>query len=275
MTIPAFMETLPPRSRRRSELRPGQWVIAGLGGLLVIYYGLPLIALLITQSPTEIGQRLADAQVRSAALVSLAAAGTTTVLSALLGAPLAYGLARGDARWTTPVTALVVLPLVFPPIVSGMLLLSVFGPSTWIGSASTAAGMPLTRSFAAVVLAQTFVASPFTVITAKSAFEGVPRRYEQASRLLGTSRWTTLRRVTLPLAGPGVVAGLLLTFARSMGEFGATLMVAYYPRTLPVQIWVAFTTLGLDNAFPVAVVLAVLSILVLMLLNRLRPNAWE
>jgi molybdate/tungstate transport system permease protein len=247
----------------------------GLGALLLLYYGLPLIALLITQSPAELGRRLADAQVRRAALVSLGAAGTTTVLSALLGLPLAYGLARGPDWWTTPVTALVVLPLVFPPIVSGMLLLSVFGPSTWIGSAAATAGLPLTRSFAAVVLAQTFVASPFTVITAKSAFEGVPRRYEQASRLLGTGRWTTLRRVTLPLAAPGVAAGLLLTFARSMGEFGATLMVAYYPRTLPVQIWVAFTTLGLDSAFPVAAVLALLSILVLVLLNRLGPNAWE
>ena len=269
------MEMPPPRSRRRSKLDPGRGLIAGLAALLLLYYGLPLIALLITQSPAELGRRLADAQVRRAALVSLGAAGTTTVLSALLGLPLAYGLARGPDWWTTPVTALVVLPLVFPPIVSGMLLLSVFGPSTWIGSAAATAGLPLTRSFAAVVLAQTFVASPFTVITAKSAFEGVPRRYEQASRLLGTGRWTTLRRVTLPLAAPGVAAGLLLTFARSMGEFGATLMVAYYPRTLPVQIWVAFTTLGLDSAFPVAAVLALLSILVLVLLNRLGPNAWE
>lgn len=247
----------------------------GLGALLVGYYIVPLTALLSTQSPASIIERLGDAQVRRAGLVSLGAAGVTTCVSAFFGLPLAYVLARRDDWWTTPVTALVVLPLVFPPVVSGMLLVSVFGPSSGLGAVMAEAGAPLTRSFAAVVLAQTFVASPFVVITAKSAFEGVPRRYEQASRLLGTGRWTTLRRVTLPLAGPGVGAGLLLTFARSMGEFGATLMMAYYPRTLPVQIWVAFSSMGLDRAFPIAALLALLSIVLLILLNRLGPMAWR
>lgn len=263
------------RSRARPGLRDHFWLLMALGALLLLYYLLPLVALLITQSPTTIWQRLGDPQVQHAATVSLLSSGVTTLVSALLGLPLAHALARSDGRWTQPVTALVVLPLVFPPIVSGMLLLSVFGPNTWIGHLAVASGFPLTRSFTAIVLAQTFVASPFIVITAKSAFESVPRTYEQASRLLGTSRWATFRRVTLPLAWPGIVAGLTLVFARSIGEFGATIMMAYYPRTMPVEIWVAFTTLGLDQAFPIAVLLAVLSITTLIVLNRLDATPWK
>ena len=247
----------------------------GLGTLLLVYYVLPLVALLTTQSPSAIVARLGEPEVRWAALVSLGSAGVTTLVSAVFGVPLAYVLARRDDWWTAPVTALVVLPLVFPPVVSGMLLVSVFGPSSGIGGLFAAIGLPLTRSFVAVVLAQTFVASPFLVIAAKSAFEGVPQRYEQASRLLGTGRWRTLGWVTLPLAAPGVAAGLVLTFARSMGEFGATLIVAYYPRTLPVQIWVAFSSLGLDSAFPIAAVLVLLSIVVLVILNRLGSTFWR
>ena len=123
-----------------------------------------------------------------------------------------------------------------------------------------------------VVLAQTFVASPFVVVTAKAAFEGVDPALEYASRSLGKGRLTTVRRVTLPLAWPGILAGVTLAFARAMGEFGATIMLAYYPRTMPVQIWVSFTTLGLDEAFPVAAVLVVLSVVTLAVLNALGSN---
>jgi molybdate/tungstate transport system permease protein len=118
------------------------------------------------------------------------------------------------------------------------------------------------------------VASPFVVITAKAAFEGVPRAYEYASRSLGKSRWATFWRVTIPLAWPGILAGVTLAFARAIGEFGATIMMAYYPRTLPVQIWVAFTTLGLDAAFPVALLLAAISIAALVVLNTIGANPW-
>ncbi len=261
--------------RVHSGPRDGFRLLMGLGALLLLYYLLPLLALLVTQSPAAMWERLGDGPVQSAATVSLLSSGVTTLVSALLGIPLAHTLARSKTRWMRAVTALVVLPLVFPPIVSGMLLLSVFGPNTWIGSVAAASGVPLTRSFAAIVLAQTFVASPFVVITAKAAFESVPRTYEHASRLLGRSRWATFRRVTLPLAWPGIVAGLMLAFARSMGEFGATIMMAYYPRTMPVEIWVAFTSLGLDRAFPIAALLAALSIVALILLNALGASPWK
>lgn len=270
------MATRPAQSRAKAGVRSRAWPVAWvLGGLLLAYYLLPLLALLTAQPPGDVLARLGDGDVVRAAGVSLLTAAATTSVSALLGVPLAWRLARASGAWKQAASALVALPLVFPPIVSGMLLLSVFGPGSPVGALFAGAGLPLTRSLGAVVLAQTLVASPFVVLASQAAFEGVPRAYEQASRTLGKGAWTTFRRVTLPLAWPGVLAGLTLCFARAIGEFGATLMMAYYPRTMPVQIWVAFTTQGLARAFPAAAVLAGIALAVLLLLHTLGSNPFQ
>ncbi|WP_152039421.1 ABC transporter permease [Salinigranum salinum] len=261
------------RTGSRAEAATGRfdWLSVAflLGAVLLCYYVVPLVSLVVTQPPGAVAARLATPEVRAAAWTSVLGATASTLIATVFGLPLAYWLARTDGRITTFVTALVVLPLVLPPIVSGMVLLTVVGPNTLVGSAAAASGLSLTRSLAGVVLAQTFVASPFVVVTAKAAIEGVDRHLEYASRSLGKHRFTTFRRVTLPLAWPGVLAGITLAFARAMGEFGATIMLAYYPRTMPVQIWVSFTTLGLDEAFPIAVVLVGVAVATLVVLNAL------
>jgi molybdate/tungstate transport system permease protein len=246
-----------------------------LGGLLLLYYLAPLLSLLVAQPPGAVLERVTQPDVVSAATTSVVASTISASLATVLGLPLAYWLSRAEGRLGTLLTALVVLPLVLPPIVSGMILLTVVGPNTLLGSLASANGIALTRSTAGVVLAQTFVASPFVVITAKAAFESVDRNLEQASRSLGKSRLATLRNVTVPLAWPGILAGITLAFARSMGEFGATIMLAFYPRTMPVQIWVSFTTLGLETAFPVAVILVAVSAVALVVLNVLGSNPLE
>jgi molybdate/tungstate transport system permease protein len=264
----------PTRSRRETGT---PWLTAAylLGGLLLLYYLVPLAALLFAQPPGEVLARLGDADVLRATAVSLGSATVSTLVATLLGVPLAYWLARTRARVRTLVTAVVVLPLVLPPVVGGMVLLTVVGRGTLLGSAAAAVGLELTGSLAGVVLAQTFVASPFVVVTAKAAFESVDRHLEHASRTLGKPPGTTFRRVTLPLAAPGILAGVTLAFARSMGEFGATLMLAYYPRTLPVEVWVAFSTQGLEAAFPVAVVLVGVAVVVLAVLNAAGTTPWD
>jgi molybdate/tungstate transport system permease protein len=246
-----------------------------LGATLLCYYLVPLLSLVLAQPPGAVLARLTDPDVVRAAKTSLLGAGASTLLATLLGLPLAYWLARAEGRLPTLLTALVVLPLVLPPVVSGMVLLTVVGPDTLVGGAAATAGVPLTRSLAGVVLAQTFVASPFVVVTSKAAIEGVDRRLEYAARSLGKRRFTAVRRVTLPLAWPGILAGVTLAFARAMGEFGATIMLAYYPRTMPVQIWISFTTLGLDEAFPIAVVLVGLAVATLVVLETLGTNPLE
>jgi molybdate/tungstate transport system permease protein len=252
------------------------WLTATLvlGVVLLCYYFLPLLSLFLSVPPTEVAARMTDPAIADAATTSLLSAGVSTLVATIFGLPLAYWLARGGTRWTNVALAVAVLPLVLPPTVGGVVLLTVFGPNTLLVASAAAAGVPLTRSLAGVVLAQTFVASPFVVVTAKAAFDDVDRRLERASRSLGKGRWTTARRVTLPLAWPGIVAGMTLAFARAIGEFGATMMVAYYPRTMPVQIWVSFVSLGLDEAYPVAILLVVVAVLALAVLNTVASNPW-
>lgn len=240
-----------------------------LAALLLCYYLVPLLALLVSQPPAVVARQLTSPTVAAAASTSLSTAVVSTGVSTVLGVPLAYWLTQADGRAQTAVTALVVLPLVLPPVVSGMLLLTVVGPNTLLGGLAATSGVPLTRSFVGIVLAQTFVASPFVVVTAKAAFDGVDPRLAYASRSLGIPRLETIRRVILPLAWPGILAGATLAFARAIGEFGATLMVAYYPRTMPVEIWVSFSTRGLSEAFPVAVVLVGVAIATLLVLHVL------
>ncbi|TMT81668.1 ABC transporter permease subunit [Haloterrigena sp. H1] len=268
---------LPTKSRTSAAVGRFDWLTVAflLGAVLLCYYLVPLLALVLSQPPGVVIQRLTRPAVVSAATTSLTASVTSAAIATLFGLPLAYWLARVDGRVKTIVTAVVVLPLVLPPIVSGMVLLTVVGPNTFIGGLAAANGLQLTRSVAGIVLAQTFVASPFVVITAKAAFESVDRSLEYASQSLGKSRLTTFRRVTLPLAWPGILAGITLAFARAIGEFGATIMLAYYPRTMPVQIWVSFTTLGLENAFPVAVILVGIAVATLVVLNVLGTNPLE
>jgi molybdate/tungstate transport system permease protein len=259
----------------RAGARP-DWLTAALllGGILVLYYGVSLLALVFAQTPAALLDRVTAPSVATAATNSLVSASVTTAVATVFGVPLAYWLARTEARGAAVVDALVVLPLVLPPTVGGIVLLTVVGPNTLLGQSAAALGLPLTRSLAGVVLAQTFVASPFVVVTARAAFDGVDRRLEHASRSLGKPRGTTFRRVTLPLAWPGILAGVTLTFARAIGEFGATVMLAYYPRTMPVQIWVAFLELGLENAYPVAVVLLAIAVAVLAVLGALGSDPW-
>jgi molybdate/tungstate transport system permease protein len=264
----------PLNSRTDEAVGRPDWlsVASLLGGVLLLYYLLPLVSLVTSQPPGAVAAQLTTPDVVSAATTSLVAATASAAVATAFGLPLAYWLARARGRVKTLVTAVVVLPLVLPPVVSGMVLLTVVGPNTLVGRVAAAGGVSLTRSLAGVVLAQTFVASPFVVVTAKAAFEAVDRSLEHASRSLGKSRLVTFRRVTLPLAWPGVLAGVTLAFARAIGEFGATLMLAYYPRTMPVQIWVSFTTLGTESAFPVAVVLVGVAVATLVVLNALGSN---
>jgi molybdate/tungstate transport system permease protein len=268
---------LPTGSRTETAIGRLDWLSVTflLGAVLLCYYLVPLLSLIVAQPPRVVVQQLTTPTVLGSIRTSVLASVASTAIATTFGVPLAYWLARREGRLSSLVTALVVLPLVLPPIVSGMVLLTVVGPNTLVGGTAAASGFPLTRSLAGVVLAQTFVASPFVVVTAKTAIGSVDRRLEYASRSLGKRRLTTFRRVTLPLAWPGILAGITLAFARAMGEFGATIMLAYYPRTMPVQIWVSFSTLGVQEAFPMAVVLLGVAVATLIVINVLGTTPLE
>ena len=249
-------------------------IAAVVGSCLLALYALPVLALAAATPPGALLSQLADPRVVAAVGNSVLTASAATVVATVLGVPLAYWLARTGGAIATAVTGLVVLPLVLPPVVAGILLVAVFGPNG-LAPTESVLGVQFTRSYLGIVAAQTFVASPFVVVTATAAFDRVDPALEDAARSLGHDRLATFRRVVLPLAWPGVLAGVTLTFARSMGEFGATMLVAYYPRTVPVQIWRAFVGDGLAAALPLAAVLLLVSLAVVLALHVLGANPWE
>lgn len=261
--------------RRIETDRNWRRVTVSLSLLLLLYYLVPLLALLFAEPPGSLLHTLWTPRIRSAAITSLLAASGSTVLSVLFGVPLAYWLSRQTGTVATAVTALVTLPLVLPPVVSGVLILTIVGPATPLGTALAAAGIQIPGSLVGTVMAQTFVASPFVVITGQAAFAAVDRDLERASLSLGQGRAATFRRITLPLAWPGVLAGIVLAFARSIGEFGATVMVSYYPQTLPVEIWDAFQAVGLEAALPVAVLLVFIAVVTIGAVTVLGTSPWN
>jgi molybdate/tungstate transport system permease protein len=211
---------------------------------------------------------LSESGAQAAIQNSLFTAPISTAIATVFGVPLAYVLARRSFPGKRVVESIVVLPLVVPPVVGGAMLLTVVGRFTPIGAAAAAVGIPLTDSLLGVVLAQTFVAAPFVVITARAGFGSIDERLERASRSLGYGPIATFRNVSLPLARGAIVAGVVLTFARAIGEFGATMMVAYNPRTMPTRIWVDFISGGIDEIVPVAVALLAIALLVLAAVQR-------
>ena len=237
----------------------GTWVFWVLGAVLLAYLLAPFLWFLSRTSEAPFGETLTSAAAQEAIRNSLLTAPVATLVATVFGVPLAYALARSSFRGKWLVEALVVLPLVLPPVVAGAMLLSGIGRFTTLGGAFAALGIPLTESLVGIVLAQTFVSAPFVVITARAGFASVEPRLEQASRSMGYGPVRTFWHVSLPLARGMILAGVVLTFARAIGEFGATMMVAYNPRTMPTAIWVQYVSDGIDAIVPLAVVLLAIS----------------
>lgn len=231
-------------------LRRASSPLPWLGGLLALYLLVPIVAFVV-----RLGGGVSSAPgMWSALLTSLVTATVTAAIVTLLGTPLAYLLARKRGAISRLLLALIALPLALPPLMSGMLLLYVVGPLTFLGRLFDG---KLTDSFVGIVLAQTFVAAPFLIIAARAAFVAVDPALEDVAATLGHGRLARFARVAVPVALPGIGAGLMLTWLRAFGEFGATLILAYHPYSLPVFTYVQFDETGLPATMaPIAAALA-------------------
>lgn len=234
-----------------------------LGGLLVLYLLVPIVAFVV-----RLGGGVSSAPgMWSALLTSLVTATVTGAIVTLLGTPLAYLLARRHGAISRLLLALIALPLALPPLMSGMLLLYVVGPLTFLGKLFDG---KLTDSYVGIVLAQTFVAAPFLIIAARAAFVAVDPALEDVAATLGHGRLARFARVAVPAALPGIGAGLMLTWLRAFGEFGATLILAYHPYSLPVFTYVQFDETGLPATMaPIAAALAAALLVLLAVQVRL------
>ena len=233
------------------------WLLAAAA---LVYLALPIVNLLIAEPWRDVPAALADPIATGALVTSLTGATISTLLIAMFGVPLAYVLAHRRFRLRPIVTFLVYVPLVFPAVVSGIVQLLIYGPYGPIGGFAATHGFELDGTLAGVVLAQTFVAAPFAIVAGRAAFEAVDPATERVAETLGASRWRVFWTISLPQAGGGVLAGLILTWLRAMGEFGATAVLAYHPYTLPIYIYVQLTGLGVPAALPLALLALVASV---------------
>lgn len=239
----------------------------------VIFFALPLVALLIRVPWADLGTILTDPATLDALKLSLVSSLAAVGVSVLVGIPLAVILASSDFRGKSLVRAVILLPLVLPPVVGGAALLFALGRTGLLGGPLyDATGIVLPFSIWGVIVAVSFVAVPFTVVTVEAALRSSDPRFEMAARSLGASPWKTLRKVSLPMVGPAVAAGLTLSWARAFGEFGATVAfagsLAGKTETLPLAVFV-----DLQTNRPVAIALSLLMVAVsLVVLVALRAR---
>ncbi|MCF0077911.1 ABC transporter permease [Streptomyces lomondensis] len=261
------MQSRPRRERPRGRTRavPIPLLVPALIGLAFLL--LPLIALLVRAPWSSLPEQLTSAEVWEALRLSLVCATAATALSLVVGVPLAWLLARTRFPGRGFVRALVTLPLVLPPVVGGVALLLAFGRNGVIGQWLDAwFGITLPFTTTGVILAETFVAMPFLVISVEGTLRAADPRYEEAATTLGASRFTAFRRVTLPLIAPGVAAGAVLAWARALGEFGATITFAgNFPgrtQTMPLAVYLALQN---DPAAAIALSLVLLAVSIAVL----------
>lgn len=239
---------------------------------LLLFLLVPLVALVLRMSLVDLLMRLSAPQVAQAVTLSITTTLMTTLITLISGTPVAYLLARHQFRGRTVLDTLLDLPMVLPPSVAGIALLIAFGRQGVIGSYLNSLGWSIPFTQTAVVLAQMFVAAPYFVKAAASGFAGIERELEQSAALDGAGPLQTFRHITLPLAWPALLSGAVMTWARAVGEFGATIIFAgNFPgrtQTMPLAIYIGFE-LDLQIALTLAVILLVTSFGVLFVVKRL------
>jgi molybdate transport system permease protein len=238
-----------------------------LAAVALALVALPLAALVVRAPWSQVWTELASAEAQAALRLSLVCSLAATALSIVLGTPLAWMQARAEFRGRALLRALTTLPIVLPPVVGGVALLLAFGRRGVVGRWLEPLGIRLPFTTAGAVLAETFVAMPFFVLTLEGGLRAVDVRLEEAARTLGASGWTTFRRVTLPLVRPSFVAGAVLCWARALGEFGATITFAGNlpgrTQTLPLAVYLALETRP-EAGIVLSLVLLALSVAVLV-----------
>lgn len=256
------------RSRVRDGGLPLGVLVPALLGLGLV--AIPLLALIPKVSWGTFWADVTSPAALAALSLSVRSGALAVLFCLLLGVPLALLIARSGPRLAAVLRTIVTLPLVLPPLVGGVALLAVVGRTGLLGPTLDAWDVQIPFTPGAVVLAQTFVAMPFLVISLEGALRAVGSRYDRVAAGLGAGRWRVLARITLPLAGPGLLAGTVLAFARAVGEFGATALVAGnrpgVTQTVPMAIYTAFNGAGVTQGAALALSVLLVAVALVILL---------
>ncbi|MEO7126818.1 MAG: ABC transporter permease [Nakamurella sp.] len=271
-------DTRPRKRGREGGSRIPRWLYApALIGIAFLV--LPVVALVVRANWTAIPAAIVSPAALDALWLSVQCGLAAVALCLVLGVPLALLLARFDTALTRLIRALVTLPLVLPPLVGGIALLYLLGRTGLAGQyLDTWFGITIPFSTVAVVLAESFVAMPFLVISVEGALRTAGTRYDVVAATLGARPWTVFRRVTLPLVRPGLLSGTVLCLSRALGEFGATALfagnAAGITRTMPLAIYTNFNGSGADQdaAIALSLLLVAVAIVFLLLIRGWRPE---
>ncbi len=258
-----------PRQRRQRASVPIP--VVALASLAVVFFALPIVGLVWRAPWSHAWRYLTDDAALTALRLSMVCSLWAMLLSVVFGIPLAWLLARVEFRGRSVVRALCTMSMVLPPVVGGVALFFALGRRGLVGQyLDRWFGIRLPFTMVGVVVAQTFVAMPFLILTVEAALRQLDTSFEEASRTLGASRWYTFRRVTLPAIRPALVAGAVLAWARALGEFGATITFAgNFPgttQTMPLAIYLALET-NPEQAIVLALLLVAISFAVLLALR--------
>ncbi len=245
------------------------WLLAAL---LVLFVAGPLVRLLLQATPGSLGDAFRDRELLASIWLTILTATAATVLSLLLGVPLAYLLTRVSFPGRSIIAGLVELPVVVPHPVAGIALLLFLGRQSPIGRVLAHAGLEIVNHVAGIVAGMLFVSAPIVVSAAREAFRGVDPKLERVARTLGDTGLQAFRRVTLPLARRGILAGAMLGWARSISEFGSIVILTYNPKVASILIYDRFTLFGLPAAVPAAVVLLLMALAVFVVVQLLAPD---
>jgi molybdate/tungstate transport system permease protein len=246
--------------------------LAGAGALLVLFVIGPLLRLLFLASPTRLVEALHDPELRDSIVLTVLTATGATIIGALLGIPLAYLLARRSFPGRRLVQGLIDLPVVIPHPVAGIALLLFLGRRSAVGGALAEVGLEFVSHVPGIIAAMLFVSAPLLVSGAREAFRSVDPQLERVARTLGDTGWQAFRRVTLPLAGRGILAGSILAWARSVSEFGSIVILTYNPKVASIYIFDRFTAYGLEAAVPAAVLLLLVALTVFVFIRVVQPE---
>jgi molybdate/tungstate transport system permease protein len=242
-------------------------IVCILSSIAVIYIVYPLVSIFTFVEPENMFDSFTRPKVIDALFLSIMSASISTVLIAIFGIPLAYCLARYRFPGSFLVRVVVIIPLVLPPLASGALLLGVFGPQSSIDRVFP--GIEFTQSLVGVIIAQTYVASPFMILASQSAFESVDESYEKIARVLGKKKIEVFVKISLPLAKKGILVGFIMAWIRAVGELGATIMMAYNPHTISIQIFEDNAIGGLRQAIPSIILVILLSVVTIFLFSMM------
>jgi molybdate/tungstate transport system permease protein len=244
-------------------------LITFLGGLLILFIVAPIAGMFLHTGWPQVSEALADSEVTRSIFLTLGIAMVTTLVAAVFAIPLAWLLARFRFRGKIFINALIDLPIVIPHAAAGIALLTVLSKQSALGRMAESLGFHFVGHPLGIGMAMAFVSLPFLINAARDGFAGVPLQYEQAAESLGASRWRIFYTIALPLAGRSIISGLVMMFARGISEFGAVVIIAYYPMVSSVLIFERFGAYGLDYARPIALLVIVVSLLFFVALRAI------